>query len=93
MRSDCTTRNPRKRQELQHHVDELERRIAELADADRRAAERPLLDGQEVMDHLGLEPGPDVGAAMRFLLELKRSEPELDRNATIARLDAWWRDR
>ena len=93
VRSDCTTRNPRKRQELQHHVDELERRIAELAEADRRAAERPLLDGQEVMDHLGLEPGPDVGAAMRFLLELKRSEPTLGHDETIERLDAWWRER
>lgn len=93
VRSDCTTRNPRKRQELQHHVDELERRIAELAEADRLAAERPLLDGQEVMDHLGLAPGPEVGAAMRFLLDLKRSEPELGREATIERLDTWWRSR
>jgi poly(A) polymerase len=93
VRSDCTTRNPRKRQELQHHVDELERRIAELAEADRLAAERPLLDGQAVMDHLGLAPGPEVGAAMRFLLDLKRSEPDLDREATVERLDAWWRSR
>lgn len=93
VRSDCTTRNPRRRQELQHHVDELERRIAELADAERRAAERPLLDGQAVMDHLGLAPGPEVGAAMRYLLELKHAEPELDREATIERLDAWWRNR
>lgn len=93
VRSDCTTRNPRKRQELQHHVDELERRIAELAEADRLAAERPLLDGQDVMAHLGLSPGPEVGAAMRFLLDLKRAEPDLDRDATIERLAAWWRSR
>jgi poly(A) polymerase len=93
VRSDCTTRNPRKRQELQHHVDELERRIAELAEADRLAAERPLLDGQAVMDHLGLQPGPEVGAAMRFLLDLKRSEPDLDRDGTVERLEAWWRER
>jgi poly(A) polymerase len=93
VRSDCTTRNPRKRQELQHHVDDLERRIAELAEADRVAAERPLLDGQAVMEHLGLSPGPEVGAAMRFLLDLKRSEPDLDRDATVERLDVWWRSR
>ena len=30
---------------------------------------------------------------MRFLLDLKRSEPDLDRDATIERLDAWWRSR
>lgn len=89
VRSDCTTRNQRKRLELQHHVDELERRIGELAEADRVAGERPLLDGQAVMDRFGVGPGPDVGRAMRFLLELKRSEPTLDVNETGERLDAW----
>ncbi len=90
VRSDCTTRNQRKRLELHHHVDELEARIAELAEADRRAAERPLLDGQAVMDHLGLEPGPMIGKAMAFLLELRRQEPELDEVATAERLDRWY---
>ena len=90
VRSDCTTRNDRKRMELQHHVDQLEARIAELAELDRQAAERPLLDGQAVMDRLGLDPGPEVGSAMKFLLELRRSEPELDTAATEARLDSWY---
>jgi poly(A) polymerase len=90
IRSDCTTRSATKRIELQHHVDDLEARIADLADADRAAAERPLVDGDEVMARLGLAPGPEVGAALRFLLELKRSEPDLDRDATEVRLDEWW---
>ncbi|MGI9624312.1 MAG: HDIG domain-containing metalloprotein [Acidimicrobiales bacterium] len=90
VRSDCTTRNQRKRLELQHHVDQLEQRIAELAEADRRAAERPLIDGDEVMARFDLEPGPLVGQALRFLLELKRNEPGLDRAATEARLDEWY---
>jgi len=89
VRCDCTTRNNRKRIELHHHVDELEGRIAELAEADRQAAERPLLDGQAVMDLLGLEPGPPVGKAMAFLLALKREEPDLDGEATVARLERW----
>ncbi len=90
VRSDCTTRNQHKRLELQHHVDELERRIGELAEADRAAAERPLLDGDAVMQRLGVGPGPDVGRAMKFLLDLKRSEPDLDLKQTAERLDDWW---
>ena len=93
VRSDCTTRNQRKRMELHHHVDELERRIADLAEADRQAAERPLLDGQAVMDRLGLAPGPMVGQAMAFLLELKRAEPDLDVEETGERLDRWFAER
>lgn len=92
VRSDCTTRNERKRLELHHHVDSLEARIVELAAADRRKAERPLIDGQAVMERYDVAPGPLVGKALKFLLELKRSEPELDREATEARLDTWWAD-
>jgi len=90
VRSDCTTRNQRKRLELHHHVDAIEERILELAAADRRAAERPLIDGQAVMDRFDVGPGPMVGKALKFLLELKRSEPDLDLAGTETRLDAWW---
>lgn len=93
VRCDCTTRNRRKAEDLQHHVDELERRIADLAEADRVAAERPLIDGDEVMVRLGIGPGREVGESLRFLLELKRNEPDLDRDATAARLDEWWQSR
>ncbi len=92
VRSDCTTRNQRKRLELHHHVDDIEERIIELAAEERRKAERPLLDGAAVMERLGLAPGREIGQALRFLLELKRSEPDLDVTATEARLDAWWAD-
>lgn len=90
VRSDCTTRNERKRLELHHHVDELEDRIVELAAQDRRKAERPLIDGQAVMERFDIAPGPEIGQALKFLLELKRSEPDLDLQATEARLDEWW---
>lgn len=92
VRSDCTTRNERKRLELHHHVDELEDRIVELAAEDRRKAERPLIDGQTVMDRYDVVPGPMIGKALKFLLELKRAEPDLDLEATEERLDAWWAD-
>ncbi len=90
VRCDCTTRNPRKRLELQEHVDALEERINALAEADRVAAERPDMDGKAVMDYLDLPPGPYVGKALAFLLELKRTEGSLDQSELEARLDAWW---
>ena len=90
VRSDCTTRNRQKEADLHHQIDDLERRIAELAEADRRAAERPQIDGDAVMARLGIGPGPDVGRALRWLMELKRSEGELDSDELLGRLDAWW---
>jgi len=90
VRSDCTTRNQRKRLELHHHVDDLETRIFELAAEDRRKAERPLIDGDTVMARYDVTPGPVIGKALTFLLELKRTEPDLDVAATEARLDTWW---
>ena len=60
---------------------------------DRRAAERPDMNGDDVMAYLGLEPGPAVGEAVRMLLELKRSEGKLSRPELEARLDAWWAER
>ena len=93
VRCDCTTRNRARAEELQHHVDELEARIKRLAEAERRAAERPLLDGHAVMRHLGLGPGPQVGAALKFLLGLRREHPDLTVEETAARLDVWWAER
>ena len=90
VRCDCTTRNRARAEELQHHVDELEERIKQLAEAERRAAERPLLDGHAVMQRLGLGEGPEVGEALRFLLQLRRREPDLGVEETERRLDEWW---
>ncbi len=93
IRCDCTTRNPKKFAGIQQAMDDLERRIGELADADRRAAERPDMDGSEVMAYLDIPPGPAVGEAVRMLLEIKRSEGQLERAELERRLDAWWAKR
>ncbi len=93
VRSDSTTRNRNKAQALQESIDDLERRIAELAEEDRRAAERPQIDGEAVMAHLGIGPGRHVGEIMRWLLELKRTEGHLDEEELLARLDAHWAER
>jgi poly(A) polymerase len=90
VRCDCTTRNRAKEAGLQRDLDDLERRIKHLADDDRRAAERPGIDGIAVMSHLGMAPGPAVGQALTFLLDLKRREGDLPRPELLNRLETWW---
>ena len=92
IRSDCTTRNKQKAANLQTAIDEMEARIADLAEEDRRAAERPQIDGDALMAHLGIGPGRHLGDMLRWLLELKRQEGELDDEEILHRVDAWWAD-
>ena len=92
-RCDSTTRNERKAQQLSARMDELERRIAELAEKEELAALRPELDGYAVMQHLGLKPGPDVGAALDFLLDIRLDEGLLGVDEATRRLDEWWAER
>ena len=74
-------------------MDELERRIGELRAEEELDSIRPELDGRQVMDHLGLAPGPDVGRALEFLLELRLEEGPLGQDEVTRRLDTWWADR
>ena len=90
-RCDCTTRNERKAVMLAKRMDDLEARIAELAAREELAAIRPELNGGQVMDHLGIEPGPAVGKALAFLLEIRLDEGMLGDDAIRLRLDNWWR--
>ena len=89
-RCDCTTRNQRKAEMLARRMDDLEARIAELEAAEELKAIRPDLDGRQVMEHLGLEPGREVGEALAFLLDLRLDEGPLDEDEAYRRLDAWW---
>ena len=91
-RCDCTTRNERKATELSKRMDELEARIAELAAEEELDALRPELDGNQVMAQLGLRPGPMVGEAMAFLLEMRLEEGLLGDDEVRRRLDAWWQE-
>ncbi len=92
-RCDCTTRNPNKAKALGRRMDELEARIAELRTQEELDAIRPDLDGNQVMEELGLSPGRDVGRALTFLLELRMDEGPLGEEEARKRLAAWWRDR
>jgi len=89
-RCDCTTRNKRKAAELSRRMDELEERIEVLAAREELDAIRPDLDGRMVMEHLGVPPGPVVGRALAFLLEMRLDEGPLGEGEALARLDRWW---
>jgi poly(A) polymerase len=89
-RCDCTTRNERKARTLSRRMDDLERRIDELAEEEELAKLRPELDGDAVMAHLGIGPGRDVGEALRFLLDIRLDEGLLGDDEVYRRLDEWW---
>ena len=88
-RSDCTTRNVRKAAALASAYDSLEARIAELAERENLASIRPELDGNEIMSELGLPPGPQVGEAYRYLLELRMERGPMGRDEAVVALRDW----
>ncbi len=76
-RADCTTRNRGKAARLARAYDGLEQRIAELSEQEELDKLRPELDGNAIMRTLGIPPGPAVGKAYNFLLELRINQGEL----------------
>ncbi len=88
-RADCTTRNRAKAQRLARNYDELERRIAILAEQEGLARIRPDLDGNEIMRLLGVGPGPVVGRAYRHLLDLRMDRGPLDHETAVQELLLW----
>ncbi|HEY2878772.1 CCA tRNA nucleotidyltransferase [Nocardioides sp.] len=92
-RADCTTRNERKAERLRRTYDELEARIARLSAEEELASIRPDLDGTQIMEILDIPQGRDVGAAYRFLLELRLDEGPHAYDDAKAALIAWWADR
>jgi poly(A) polymerase len=92
-RCDCTTRNARRAATLAKRMDDLEARIEVLSEEEELKSLRPDLDGAQVMAHLGIEPGRDVGEALAFLLEARIEEGPLGEDEAYRRLDAWWAER
>ena len=89
-RADCTTRNQKKALRLQRTYDELEQRIAVLAEAEELGSIRPDLDGAQIMAILGIPPGPEVGEAYRFLLDLRMDRGPLSEASATEALQAFW---
>ncbi|MFM9035583.1 MAG: CCA tRNA nucleotidyltransferase [Mycobacterium sp.] len=90
VRADCTTRNQRRAARLQSNYDSLETRIAELAAKEDLARVRPDLDGNEIMQILGIPAGPLVGQAWNHLKELRLDRGPMSREDATAELLAWW---
>jgi poly(A) polymerase len=92
VRADCTTRNRRKALALQGTYDDLERRIEWIRAEEDLAAVRPDLDGNAIMELLGVPPGPIVGAAWRYLKDLRLDRGPLSREEAEAELLRWARN-
>lgn len=92
-RADCTTRNRRKADRLARTYDDLEARIARLAEEEELASMRPDLDGNEIMEILGIGPGREVGQAYAFLLDQRLEHGPRSAEESREALLAWWEAR
>jgi poly(A) polymerase len=88
-RADCTTRNRAKAARLARVQDDLEKRIARLSEQEELARIRPDLDGNEIMQILGVPPGPAVGRAYQHLLDLRMEHGPLGAERATQELLAW----
>jgi poly(A) polymerase len=92
VRADCTTQNPKKASYLAALQDEFEVRLAALIERENLRELRPPLNGNEIMERLGLPPGPMVGKAREYLLELRLDRGPIDREEALKLLDEWAAD-
>ncbi len=90
VRADCTTRNKRRAAKLQATYDDLEQRIARIAEQEDLGRVRPDLDGNAIMKLLDIPAGPEVGKAWTFLKELRLDRGPLSPEEAEAELLAWW---
>lgn len=91
VRADVTTRNRFKARQFQDSMDDFESRIARLAADEDLKRIRPPLNGNDVMEHLGIMPGPMVGVAMKMLLEYRLDHGEYSADDARRLLDEWAR--
>lgn len=92
-RADCTTRNKRKAEALRSAYNDLEERIARLQEQEELDSIRPDLDGNQIMESLGIGPGREVGEAYKFLMELRMDEGPLGEDRAREALLSWWNAR
>jgi poly(A) polymerase len=89
-RADCTTRNRRKADRLRRAYDDLEVRIARLREQEELDAIRPDLDGNQIMEILGIGPGREVGQAYKFLMEQRMEHGPMSFEDARAALLDWY---
>ena len=78
--------------DLNGYLTALEERIAVLEQEELDAL-RPPIDGNQVMAHLGLEPGPEVGEVMKMLYERRIEDGPFTEDEAYVLLDEWAAER
>lgn len=91
-RADATTRNRRKALIFEQAMDELESRVKELKEQEDLNAIRPDLNGNDIIEILGVEPGPMVGRAYRHMLDFRLDHGPTSRAEAQAELERWARE-
>jgi len=89
VRCDVTTANEKRERAIQQGIDELEERIADLSAREELARLRAPIDGNQVMEYLGLDPGPAVGEIMTILLEKRIDDGPYPREEALAIARSW----
>lgn len=89
VRCDVTTRNKQLARSISRRIDELEERIVFLREQEELDSLRPPIDGNQVMEYLGLEPSREVGRIMKMLLEKRIEDGPYSEEEAFAILDDW----
>jgi poly(A) polymerase len=89
VRCDVTTANPRRQRAIQNQIDELEKRIAELGAKEEISRLRAPIDGHQVMEYLGIGPGPQIGDIMGLMLERRIEEGPYTKGEAFAMVRQW----
>lgn len=92
VRCDVTTANQRRERAIQRGIDDLEERIERLSKEEELSRLRPPVDGNEIMEHLGIPPGPQVGEIMNILLEKRINDGPYSKAEALAIATEWARD-
>jgi len=92
-RADCTSARPGRRQQVLSQVDAVSARIDKVIADDALKVYRPALTGEQIMATLGIKPGPQVGAAYKFLLSIATEGIVLSTEQAAEQLLDWWAHR
>ncbi|MCI1832867.1 MAG: CCA tRNA nucleotidyltransferase [Bifidobacterium sp.] len=91
-RADATTQNKHKALQFSSAMDEMEQRVRELKEKEDFDAIRPDVDGTEIIDVLGIKPGPMVGKAYRHMLEYRLDNGPTPHDTAVEELKRWYAD-
>ena len=89
-RADATTQNRRKAMIFSSAMDEMEQRVRDLKKKEDFGAIRPDLNGGEIMQLWGGEPGPMVGRAYKHMLEFRLENGPVEHVVAVAELNRWY---